>query len=538
MDETTEKRKYRVLEEHLNKLTKTEISLDEQEQKRYNNYLGEVLKRFVPAMKENDPLFDCTFKRFLYAGSSYENLKVGKPNEFDINLEFKLPSSDFEITDDREPGYVEVLVKSLDEKEKRRCFQNFPDGETKLRKSWLDDKGFLHRSKVSVWMQGVVDKAMKALGTIANLEILRSISGPAVTLKIKQTFEEGEGKEEEDGELVEFSVDLVPVFVFSRNEWPRNMRQPNDVTSPESQEWCIVPKPPFNRTEVTFWRLSFYAQEKTIMNNKHSMKKALKLIKLLRDKENWKNLSSYYIKTVFLWEITRQEEDFWSQGNVGFIFMHMLKRLKCNLKEGKIPLFWNEEVNLLVARSEAELQGMSNRLTKIIKKIDDKLEECPELILTFYRRSEDAVQNLESSPPSLGSSQERFSPPRTSQRETPRVGNLQTRPSPPRSMSKVTSSLETPKKLSEGSQYSGESDKKNNPRSTDSTTPSAPVEDDDERIDWRTVEAVIKIGAFAGAVFAAGAYLMLRNAQRQAREQAKNNSSSDNSSNTSNKSSD
>ena len=51
----------------------------------------ELLEKIVEQMKRKDPTFQALYKEPQYAGSYYENLRVGHPDEFDINLELELP---------------------------------------------------------------------------------------------------------------------------------------------------------------------------------------------------------------------------------------------------------------------------------------------------------------------------------------------------------------------------------------------------------------------------------------------------------------
>jgi hypothetical protein len=53
-------------------------------------------------MKVIDETFRTLYKQPIYVGSYYENLRVGHPNEFDINLELQLPigESDIEVSFD------------------------------------------------------------------------------------------------------------------------------------------------------------------------------------------------------------------------------------------------------------------------------------------------------------------------------------------------------------------------------------------------------------------------------------------------------
>lgn len=64
-------------------------------------------------MKSIDETFGALYKQPYYGGSYYENLRVGHPTEFDINLELQLPirESDIEVSFDH--GMPSTFLKKL-----------------------------------------------------------------------------------------------------------------------------------------------------------------------------------------------------------------------------------------------------------------------------------------------------------------------------------------------------------------------------------------------------------------------------------------
>ncbi|XP_071040188.1 cyclic GMP-AMP synthase-like receptor isoform X2 [Parasteatoda tepidariorum] len=75
------------------------IKLDEDLIRENNAILHEFLRTFIYKLKEVDELFDLLFSEFRYFGSFYSDLRVSTPDEFDINMVFRLPVKDsqFEI---------------------------------------------------------------------------------------------------------------------------------------------------------------------------------------------------------------------------------------------------------------------------------------------------------------------------------------------------------------------------------------------------------------------------------------------------------
>ncbi|XP_067008238.2 cyclic GMP-AMP synthase-like receptor [Anabrus simplex] len=366
-------RDYHRLDSVLREITSSSISLKGDEIRAYNKHLTEILKlKMIPAMENVDPLFKCLYKRLMYSGSYYENLKISKPNEFDLNMELEIPASDIQVLTTRHNGFVQVKVNQFDPNKLKRCLRNYADGEKRL-KRWLDDGGLLKREHVLKWMQGVVDKALQTF-QINDIMIRRSTSGPAITLNITSRVP-GTGR-------VEFSIDLVPVFIFGTEHWPKPpVRRP---VYPSLVTWCVVPKAPGYVPPETHWRISFYDQERRMMTGYGAMKHIIKLMKLLRDCQKWDCLSSYYIKTVFLWEMEKTDRQFWQQ-SIGFLFVHMLKRFVYHLKEMKsIPFYWDSRHSLISGLRPDTIINIGNRIDQVVRNIERNLPDNPDVVKIYF----------------------------------------------------------------------------------------------------------------------------------------------------------
>lgn len=52
----------------------------------------QVIKEgIIPLMRRNNPFFNKFFNSILHGGSYYKGTKVGKPNEYDLNMIILLP---------------------------------------------------------------------------------------------------------------------------------------------------------------------------------------------------------------------------------------------------------------------------------------------------------------------------------------------------------------------------------------------------------------------------------------------------------------
>lgn len=66
-------------------------------------------------MKQQHPLFALLYTTIYYGGSYYDGLKVGKPEEYDLDLLFLLPKyANPEIIESNLPGYVYVKIPDME----------------------------------------------------------------------------------------------------------------------------------------------------------------------------------------------------------------------------------------------------------------------------------------------------------------------------------------------------------------------------------------------------------------------------------------
>lgn len=89
-------------------------------------------------------------------------------------------------------------------------------------------------------------------------------------------------------------------------------------------------------------------------------------IKKLRDTLGMKEIASYYIKTIFFWEIIERKDGFWSSNNPTSLFKIMVKRLHEVLVAGRIPYFWNKDNNLIGNVSRSTLHQYAAKLGPLI----------------------------------------------------------------------------------------------------------------------------------------------------------------------------
>lgn len=87
-------------------------------------------------------------------------------------------------------------------------------------------------------------------------------------------------------------------------------------------------------------------------------------VKKLRDGLEMRGIASYYIKTLFLWELDKNEgKTFW-RNKISVCFKHMVEKFYNAIVDKNIPYFWHENNNLI--------EGLKPTLQKVYA---DKLKE-------------------------------------------------------------------------------------------------------------------------------------------------------------------
>lgn len=103
-------------------------------------------------------------------------------------------------------------------------------------------------------------------------------------------------------------------------------------------------------------------------------------VKKLRDGLEMKHIASYYIKTIFLWEIyERNDKKYW-QNKLTTLFRDMVTALYKAIEKKKISYFWHEEHNLIDGLKPTIQKIYSDKLSDVLKKLDtnDYIPRCHE----------------------------------------------------------------------------------------------------------------------------------------------------------------
>ncbi|CAH1962981.1 unnamed protein product [Acanthoscelides obtectus] len=341
-------------------------------------------------MQKINPLFKQMFERTFYGGSYYDGIKVGKPEEYDLDLVLNLPVLSKPVVEvGDKPGFVQVRIMEFDK------FLNQPDQYKKYDKikTLFDDRMYLSTENVLRWTEKIVTLALNDMGRTNsdrkgfkfNVELsdnetlvmyaIVAKSYPAFTLKL----------DSEDGRI-KLDIDLVPCFQFKDNQWPRGQYRENPFPR-QRDKFLVVPKKPRDTKNCDnidrYWRLSFQEQERALITGPmtNTLKPAIRLLKKLRDHHKH-SIASYHIKTVSLWQLLEVDAEKWRLP-LSSVFMMMLRKYAETMNDKCIPYYWNKEFNMIGHYAEVTLKDIGNTLNNIIKTIDRYVDSDPFIVAKF-----------------------------------------------------------------------------------------------------------------------------------------------------------
>lgn len=331
----------------------------------YNNeILKKTLTVMIDIMKKKDSLFEKLYEETFYGGSYFDDLKVGEPDEFDLDLMLVLPKScEFhktktceciEVIPSNKPGFFWFKVA-------KGYFSAFD--------KFIKD-GYVQTNKVLEWLQSLVTKTLNSMDEVDDFTIpkFNSQSGPALTLRLF-------------GKFGVMDIDLVPAFKFGSKYWPQVAYRANP--SSEKMDFFIVPKMAkgIDKGE-RYWRASFQSQERELINGKQRLKPALRLLKKLRNSLGHYLISSYALKTIVLWDV----DSFDWNSSLSSVFLKLLEKYRDCLQAKKILYYWNRSGNLLDGIPADTLTNHCNEITRKINNFKRNCDTNPKEIAKIILR--------------------------------------------------------------------------------------------------------------------------------------------------------
>ncbi|XP_052843467.1 LOW QUALITY PROTEIN: cyclic GMP-AMP synthase-like receptor 2 [Drosophila gunungcola] len=278
-------------------------------------------------------------------------LKVAKPNEFDLVFKLQIPYYESIVVsrDSNVPGNVLLDMTRVLEFLRDDPREDCQSIRKLLQNQLVDAQNFLVVDKLRSWLQSLFSQALNRIADRVEVDGIVSqlkyrTCGPAHTIVV-------------DGEL-EYSVDFVPAIRLGAEQNVLGEDQLTYFRRANLSYWEAIPKPLKIQTKTSSisFRSSFYAAEKAMLPE--NCRDAIKLMKKFRDvKTNLSNLKSYYIKTLFLWKIRKEPESYW-QKPLTVILPDMFEELTKCLGQGKLPFFWDPELNMIDVLTPEQVMDM------------------------------------------------------------------------------------------------------------------------------------------------------------------------------------
>lgn len=226
------------------KIHRIHIKMKKKEKKENTAIVFSVLEKLITLLRTSDKLFNSLNPKLDFLGSYFDGLRVGHPNEYDINVILKFPVNYKKIKLDSTNcihDYTSVIMPS----EFRRLLKTEEESRVDFFKTqlWCNKDYKLSIFKFRAWMHSIVDhvlskmpiedgKRVISINKKEKYKIFKKISGPAVTLTIIK----------EDDSIID--VDLVPTLKFSLPQKPVNSKVYFDkVEETKINTYFVVPKP-------------------------------------------------------------------------------------------------------------------------------------------------------------------------------------------------------------------------------------------------------------------------------------------------------
>ncbi|XP_055838677.1 cyclic GMP-AMP synthase-like receptor [Episyrphus balteatus] len=334
-----------------------------QDRETYSKDFDAIRNYLMDIMKATDPVFKKIYAGPSLFGSYLDNIKIDKPDEFDVHFLLKLPFyEDIQIKKDKNrPGFVKLLLSKPLKQMKSDPNLHFVYEQFE---QFVTPSKFLMRSEIQHWLERIITKALKTYGnSVPNAagtdeyDLVYLKRGTAHTIEATST----NGRE--------ISIDFVPAFRFNATyDWFAERPFPKNI---KEKLWFAVPKPtvgPKGGRKLTF-SICVPQTEKHLITGKYNLKPTLRLLKSIRDRMNEGYfMKSYFIKSIYLLENDEQDDDFWMQ-SPGKLLLHTLDKLLFFLDSKCIPFYWCPSMNLLASLDEIRVIILKESFQKVRNKL-------------------------------------------------------------------------------------------------------------------------------------------------------------------------
>ncbi|KAI9579463.1 uncharacterized protein LOC119639706 [Glossina fuscipes] len=335
-------------ENHLRKIDEL-ITIEDKDRKPYTNIYNKIRDTLLNGMCKVDSPFRQMYKGYRLCGSYMHNVRLKKPNEFDVIFILSIPNGDklAILKDKNRPGFVKLGLGDIFPQltvEMKLILNELVTGSERL----------LVRTALQTWLCRTIRNVLKGIenriqtdGRYLQLTYLKT--GVAHTIYARDV----------KNPHFSISIDFIPAITIKK---VFKFGNESDIHS-----LYAVPKPfkgkYINGSGNSFQLVNPDMEHKLLMGKQH-LKVVYRLLKSLRDRHRLDRLKSVFFTSMFLWEIEKRSQNFWHKP-IGEVFLEMLKVLKERFQTRNFPYFWSPEHNLVDILTDDEMTDYAEILNTI-----------------------------------------------------------------------------------------------------------------------------------------------------------------------------
>uniref|UniRef100_A0A1B0GBQ1 Uncharacterized protein n=1 Tax=Glossina morsitans morsitans TaxID=37546 RepID=A0A1B0GBQ1_GLOMM len=330
-------------ENHLRKINEL-ITIEDKDRKPYTDAYNEIRDTLLNGMCEMSAAFGQMYKGYRLFGSYMHNVRLGKPDEFDVLFILKIPFGEkLKVSmDKKRPGLVKLryggnLDKSPLNENLRLVINELINVNGRRRKP-------LRRTVLQMWISNIIKNVLEKIGNRVQAD------GKCLVLKyskrgVAHTIYATDVEEPH----FSFSIDFVPAIQIE-GVIPF-------INKGATYPWYAIPKPfkgKYLDSPGNSFQLVNPDMEHKLLLDKQHLKVVYRLLKSLRDHYKLDKLKGAFLTSMFLWEIEKRSENFW-QEPINEVFLEMLEVLKIRFETRDLPYFWSSSHNLMDNLNDDEI---------------------------------------------------------------------------------------------------------------------------------------------------------------------------------------
>ncbi len=275
--------------------------------------------------------------RIEYTGSVAEGVRIQHTDgTLELDVEFVMEAPFVHVTPLDEAGCCNLIDPS-------------GQGLVYLPGSFIGKRGHVSAERVRELYDAVFDEVMPSWQSVFQRFgcVIHKVEGPAVKVKVAK-----KGKPW-------LYVDLVPA-----------------IQGPGGG--CYVPKQrPHGHRYIFAWRESFSLEERDqYPDDCPWAKPCLRILKsFCASNLQMKRMETYILKNLLFLEVDERPSNSWDEEDVGRRLLGLLVRLRKGLRDGFIPQFFNQGVNLLRTTSASDMTDMQLYINTLLCRKQAFLED-------------------------------------------------------------------------------------------------------------------------------------------------------------------